>query len=362
MSQSDNLNRKGYVIRREPSGDVKIFFRLKGVLNSKSQCPIVMIGGLGTDSLIWREQQTQLSKNHPVITIDLRGTGRSDKPIGSPYNYQMFADDIKAVLEQLGILVITYIGAELGASVGLYFTAVYPQYVERLILSNPNLKYTIQPIQPIQPIQSIQPKVSKPVDHVDHADNADNSETSSNKSIHILEDSADSSSTYNSDSWAFPLFTTSELAELWNHMQMNYVAFANFFAKSFIFTDGCFNLAPLIKYSEDIMLATPVATCLQIFGFNNPNSFIYESLEDVLTKIPDIPILLLTGSESVEMSRGSVGYIFTRLVKLNPIIYEFPGRSGYANATDVFRYTTVVSNFINWNYQPDNGDVCIISP
>jgi pimeloyl-ACP methyl ester carboxylesterase len=41
-----------------------------------------------------------LKNNYRVIGITLRGFGLSDKP-GGKYNYDVFADDIKVILDRL---------------------------------------------------------------------------------------------------------------------------------------------------------------------------------------------------------------------------------------------------------------------
>lgn len=57
-----------------------------------------------------------------VIGITLRGFGKSDKPYGN-YDYEVFAMDIKTVLEKLELQGAVLGGFSMGGAVALYYTA-----------------------------------------------------------------------------------------------------------------------------------------------------------------------------------------------------------------------------------------------
>ena len=61
--------------------------------------PLLFSHGLGSSARDWELQVGEFSKNYQVITIDLRGHGRSDKPAG-PYSMSMFAADTGGCLSQ----------------------------------------------------------------------------------------------------------------------------------------------------------------------------------------------------------------------------------------------------------------------
>src|SRR4028119_2483968 len=65
--------------------------------------PVVLIHGWPLSDAMYEYQYAALvDKGYRIIGITLRGFGLSDKP-GGAYNYDVFADDIKVVLEKLNV-------------------------------------------------------------------------------------------------------------------------------------------------------------------------------------------------------------------------------------------------------------------
>ncbi len=63
---------------------------------------------------VWDYQAAALSKSgYRVITYDRRGFGRSDKPAGG-YEFNTFADDLAAIIEQTGVRDATIVGYSMG--------------------------------------------------------------------------------------------------------------------------------------------------------------------------------------------------------------------------------------------------------
>jgi len=66
-----------------------------------SQPPVVLVHGLASNARIWDGVAAALvARGHPVVTVDLRGHGRSSKPDG-PYDVPTVADDLAALIEGL---------------------------------------------------------------------------------------------------------------------------------------------------------------------------------------------------------------------------------------------------------------------
>src|SRR5262245_22480178 len=64
--------------------------------------PILFIHGFSQCSLAWRRQLTsELSEDHRLVAVDLRGHGLSDKPTNGYDNSRLWADDIDAVIRSL---------------------------------------------------------------------------------------------------------------------------------------------------------------------------------------------------------------------------------------------------------------------
>jgi non-heme chloroperoxidase len=66
--------------------------------------PIVLIHGWPLNDAMYEYQyQYLVKKGFRVIGISLRGFGKSDRPYGK-YNFDVFSDDIKVVLDKLKML------------------------------------------------------------------------------------------------------------------------------------------------------------------------------------------------------------------------------------------------------------------
>jgi pimeloyl-ACP methyl ester carboxylesterase len=87
--------------------------------------PVVLIHGWPLSDAMYEYQYAALvEKGYRVIGITLRGFGLSDKP-GGDYNYDVFADDIKIVLEQLKVKNATIGGFSMGGATVIHYVAKY---------------------------------------------------------------------------------------------------------------------------------------------------------------------------------------------------------------------------------------------
>ncbi|MFM1654985.1 alpha/beta fold hydrolase [Brevibacillus sp. B_LB10_24] len=97
--------------------------------------PIVMFHSPGVDSREWKYIAPILAKSWKVITFDGRGTGRSPAP-QSPTS---LVEDLRKLLEHLGLERVTLVGHSMGGQAVTDFTLTYPSMVERLIVIAPSL-------------------------------------------------------------------------------------------------------------------------------------------------------------------------------------------------------------------------------
>lgn len=97
--------------------------------------PVVLIHGWALSDAMYEYQYEALIKNgFRVIGITLRGFGQSDKPYGK-YSYDVFAEDIKVVLEQLQIENAVLGGFSFGGATVIRFAAKYHQeHISKLAL------------------------------------------------------------------------------------------------------------------------------------------------------------------------------------------------------------------------------------
>lgn len=65
--------------------------------------------------------------------MDLRGADETDKPEGI-YSTELFADDVAAFMQTLGIQRAHVSGLSLGAAAGMWLAAKYPEKVKSLSL------------------------------------------------------------------------------------------------------------------------------------------------------------------------------------------------------------------------------------
>lgn len=84
---------------------------------------IVLIHGWPLSDAMYEYQYSELIQNNfRVIGITLRGFGKSDKPYGQ-YNYDVYADDIKVILDKLKIEQATLGGFSMGGAISIHYVA-----------------------------------------------------------------------------------------------------------------------------------------------------------------------------------------------------------------------------------------------
>ncbi|MBA3414812.1 MAG: alpha/beta fold hydrolase [Chloroflexia bacterium] len=95
--------------------------------------PLLLINGIGADSLKWDPLLPALAARFRVITSDNRGAGRSAASPG-PYETRQMADDAAALLAHLGVARAHVVGSSMGGMVAQELALAYPTLVDRLVL------------------------------------------------------------------------------------------------------------------------------------------------------------------------------------------------------------------------------------
>lgn len=95
--------------------------------------PLILIHGFGGSIWQWEHQLEPLSKYYRVITLDMIGSGLSDKP-ELDYSPTFLLNMVLAFMDTLGLQQATLIGNSLGAAVGLGMALLHPERVHTLIL------------------------------------------------------------------------------------------------------------------------------------------------------------------------------------------------------------------------------------
>jgi 3-oxoadipate enol-lactonase len=97
--------------------------------------PVVLIHGFPLSNEMYQPQRAALSQYVRVITPDLRGMGRSDVPAAtSAYSIDTYADDIMALLDDLGIAEATVGGMSMGGYILFAMLRRHPHRIRGVIL------------------------------------------------------------------------------------------------------------------------------------------------------------------------------------------------------------------------------------
>jgi len=95
--------------------------------------PLVLIPYLAADYACYAFQVAEYAKHFSCFSLDLRGTGETDKPEGA-YSTEILADDVAAFMEVVGIEKAHVSGLSLGAATGMWLAAKYPEKIKSLSL------------------------------------------------------------------------------------------------------------------------------------------------------------------------------------------------------------------------------------
>lgn len=98
--------------------------------------PIIFIHGGFVSSKMWRLQREYFKNNYQVITYDIRGHGKTGSSELKSYSVELFAADLKDLIEELKIAKVIICGLSLGGMIAQTFAVFYGDKVEKLILAD----------------------------------------------------------------------------------------------------------------------------------------------------------------------------------------------------------------------------------
>jgi 3-oxoadipate enol-lactonase len=103
-------------------------------LSGPADAPVVTLShALATNMAMWAPQVTALESRYRVLRYDTRGHGRSRVPDG-PYTLPELVEDVRALLDGLGVQQTHFVGLSLGGMIGQWLAFTYPERLHSLVL------------------------------------------------------------------------------------------------------------------------------------------------------------------------------------------------------------------------------------
>ncbi|KAK4078305.1 uncharacterized protein Triagg1_3321 [Trichoderma aggressivum f. europaeum] len=129
------------VSNRISINNVEIWYALYGAPLSLHQIPTVFLHGGKISSRWWAHQiQHVAGAGHSVIAIDTRAHGRSTDDPQVALSYDLFADDVAALLDHLQVPCANFVGWSDGANTCLSLAMGHKHKVKRIFSFGPNYR------------------------------------------------------------------------------------------------------------------------------------------------------------------------------------------------------------------------------
>ena len=106
----------------------RLFYEIRG-----KGLPLILIHGAWASQKWWRWQIPELARKYHVISLDVRGHGRSS-PLTSGYSVNELAKDLDLLLKSLGIQEAVLVGWSMGGMISVQYGLDFPSKVKALIL------------------------------------------------------------------------------------------------------------------------------------------------------------------------------------------------------------------------------------
>jgi pimeloyl-ACP methyl ester carboxylesterase len=111
-------------------GDLSTYYEVHGEGE-----PVLLIHGLGSSMEDWEWQVPTLRRSFTVVTYDVRGHGKSGKPL-EPYSMSQFSNDAAKLIIALVLGPVHVVGLGMGGMIALQLAVNYPDLVRSLVVVN----------------------------------------------------------------------------------------------------------------------------------------------------------------------------------------------------------------------------------
>ncbi len=126
---------------RVKANGVDLYYEIHGWENDADV--VVLNNGVLMSTASWAYQIPALAARYRLLVYDCRGMWRSEHPRG-PYSMELHADDLAALLDELGVGAAHVGGISYGGEVSMAFALRYPEKTRSLILSS-----TVSQVDPL---------------------------------------------------------------------------------------------------------------------------------------------------------------------------------------------------------------------
>lgn len=114
--------------------------------------PVILIHGIPTNSLMWREIIPHLAKHHRVIAPDLLNYGQSEKPQSADVSINAQSRMIVQLMDTLGVRRADVVAHDIGGGVAQLIAVHYPEKIKKLVLID-SVCFDSWPIPEFEPLQ-----------------------------------------------------------------------------------------------------------------------------------------------------------------------------------------------------------------
>jgi len=114
--------------------------------------PVLLIHGIPTSSMLWRDIIPALAETHRVIAPDMLNYGRSEKPQHADVSIAAQARLMFGLLDALGVRQTDVVAHDIGGGVAQIMAVRQPERVGKLVLSN-TVCFDSWPIPEFKPLQ-----------------------------------------------------------------------------------------------------------------------------------------------------------------------------------------------------------------
>ena len=113
---------------RVTANGVELYYEIHG-----EGAPLIMLHGGVNPSDFFGETLATMAESHQVYAVHLRGHGFS-KDRNEPWSYEVMADDVAALMGEIGLPSADVMGWSLGGGVGLQLAIRHPERVKKLVV------------------------------------------------------------------------------------------------------------------------------------------------------------------------------------------------------------------------------------